>query len=135
MFKIIKKIFPLLSLSQRKAFYNLQILVILMAIMEILGIASIVPFMVLVGDMSVLQQDTIIARFYQASGLSSEAHFIFLSGVMVLLMLFVSSMVSMFTLWRLSIFATKTGSELADQLYTHYIRQGWLFHSEEVALN
>lgn len=129
MLKIIKKIFPLLSLNQRKAFYNLQIMVTLMAIMEILGIASIVPFMVLVGDMSVLQQDTVIARFYQATGLSSESQFIFLSGVMVLLMLFVSSMISMFTLWRLSIFATKTGSELADQLYTHYIRQGWLFHS------
>ncbi len=129
MLKIIKKLFPLLSPGQRKAFYGLQILVMLMAIMEILGIASIVPFMVLVGDMSILQQDTIIGRIYLASGLSSETQFIFFAGVMVLIMLFISSMISMFTLWRLSIFATKTGSELADQLYTHYIRQGWLFHS------
>ena len=129
MLRIIKKLFPLLSPDQRKAFYSLQILVMLMAIMEILGIASIVPFMVLVGDMNILQQDTIFARFYQASDLSSEAHFVFLTGVAVLIMLFISSMISMFTLWRLSIFATKTGSELADQLYTHYIRQGWLFHS------
>ena len=62
MFKLLKKLFFLLTPSQRKRFYALQILVTLMAIVEIFGVASIVPFMALVGDMNQLQQDTFVAE-------------------------------------------------------------------------
>jgi ATP-binding cassette, subfamily B, bacterial PglK len=128
MLKLIKQLFILLTSSQRKRFYVLQILVVLMAFMEIVGVASIVPFMMLVGDMSQLQQDTIIAQVYQVSGIVSETKFVFLLGIGVLAMLFVSSIISMFTIWKLSMFSNKVGTELADRLYTHYLKQGWLFH-------
>ena len=65
MFKLISNLFNLLSPYQRKRFYILQFLVILMTILEILGVASIIPFMALVGDMTQLQQDTFFAKFYQ----------------------------------------------------------------------
>ena len=54
MFKLIIKLFNLLSPQQRRHFYGLQIFVILMAFVEIIGVASIIPFMALVGDMSQL---------------------------------------------------------------------------------
>ena len=129
MFKIIKKLFSLLTQSQRKRFYVLQILVVLMAIIEIIGVASVIPFMALVGDMSQLQQDTIIARVFQSSGITSESQFVFFLGVGVLIMLFVSAMFSMFTTWRLSMYASSVGSEITDKLYTHYLKQDWLFHA------
>ena len=65
MFNLIKNLLSLLSPYQRKRFYVLQLLVILMAIVEILGVAAIIPFMALVGDMTQLQQDTFFAKFYQ----------------------------------------------------------------------
>ena len=129
MFKLIKELFRLLTPCQRKRFYNLQILVVIMASAEIAGIASIVPFMALVGDMSMLEQENIISKVYQASGISSPTQFVFLLGVGVLVMLFISAVVSMFTTWRLSMFATKVGTEIADRLYTHYLKQDWLFHA------
>ena len=129
MIRLIKQLFTLLTPSQHKRFYVLQILVILMAFMEIVSVASIIPFMALVGDVSQLQQDTIIAQVYQASSITSESEFVFLLGVGVLLMLVISAMVSMFTIWRLSIFANKVGIEIADRLYNHYIKQNWLFHA------
>ena len=36
-----------------------------------------------------LEQDTIIAQFYQSSGITSEIYFVFLLGVGVLIMLFI----------------------------------------------
>jgi ATP-binding cassette, subfamily B, bacterial PglK len=128
MFKLIKRFFILLSPSQRKRFYALQILVALTAFTEILGVASIIPFMALVGDMSLLQQDTIIAQVYQASGITSESKFVFLLGVGVLVMLFISAMISMLTLWKVSMFANKVGTEISDRLYTYYLKRDWLFH-------
>ena len=129
MFKIIKELFNLLTPSQRKRFYVLQILVAIMAVLEIFGVASMIPFMAVVGDMSQLQEDTPIAQIYKSSGITSESQFVFILGVFVLLALSISTIISMFTVWKLSIFAHQIGTELADRLYTHYLKQGWLFHA------
>jgi len=129
MYKTVKKLFTLLTLGQRKHFYMLQVLVVIMTFMEIVGVASIIPFMSLVGDMSQLQQDTIIAQVYQASGIISELQFVFLLGVGALFVLFISAIFSIFTSWKLSMFATKVGTEISDRLYIYYLKQDWLFHA------
>lgn len=129
MFKIIKDLFRLLTPSQRKRFYVLQVLVLVMAFTQIVGVASIIPFMALVADMNQLQEDTIFAQAYRASGLTSESVFVFILGVGVLIMLFFGTIISMFTTWRLSLFANKIGVEIADSLYSHYLKQDWVFHA------
>ena len=129
MFKLIKNLFKLLSPNQRKRFYALQFLVIIMSVVEILGVASIIPFMALVGDMSQLEQNTFIAEIYRQSGITSESQFVFWVGFCVLGLLFISMIISIFTIWGLSMFANKIGTEIADRLYTYYLKQGWLFHA------
>ena len=129
MFKLIGNLFNLLSPYQRKRFFILQLLVILMSIVEILGVASIIPFMALVGDMSQLQQDSFFGSLYKMSGITSESQFVFVLGICVLIMLFISMMISVFTIWGLSMFANKIGTEIADRLYAHYLNQDWLFHA------
>ncbi len=130
MYKLLKELFTLLTPSQRKRFYVLQILVTLVAILEIFSVASIIPFMALVADMNQLQEDGFIAQVYQSSGITSETQFMFLMGLCVLTILIISSLISIFTIWKLSMFAFSIGSEIADRLYTYYLRQDWLFHSE-----
>ena len=129
MFKSIISLFNLLTQKQRSQFYALQILIILMAFLEIIGVASIIPFMTLVGDIAQIQNNLIISQVYEASGISSETNFLFVLGVGVLLMLFISAIISMYTIWRLSMFANKIGAEIADRLFTHYLKQNWLFHA------
>lgn len=129
MFKLIKELFSLLTHSQRKRFYMLQVLVIIMAVAEIAGVASIIPFMSLVGDMNLLNKDNLIGNVYEASGLSSPTYFVMLLGGVVLFMLFVSALISIYTTWRLSMFASVVGTEIANRLYSHYLHQNWLFHA------
>tara|TARA_X000000368_G_scaffold344252_1_gene282980 strand:+ start:16054 stop:17850 length:1797 start_codon:yes stop_codon:yes gene_type:complete len=129
MFKLIKNLFSLLTAKQRKQYYALQLLVVLMAVMEIAGVASIIPFMALVGNINQLQHDTFIAQVYQASGVSSETQFLFLLGLGVLIMLLIATLISSYTIWTISMFSNKIGAEIADRLYTHYLKQGWLFHA------
>ena len=129
MYITLKHLFSLLTTSQRRHFYALQVLAIVMSLTQIVGVASIIPFMTLVGDLSQLQQDTTIADIYRASGLSSESQFIIWLGLSVLIILFFASIISMYTTWRISIFANKVGVEISDRLYTHYLKQDWLFHA------
>ena len=97
MIKIIRDLFSVLTPSQKKRFYILQILVMLMAVTQIAGVASIVPFMALVADMNQLNQDTIFAQAFIISGIASEGLFVFLLGVGVLVMLFLGTIISMYT--------------------------------------
>lgn len=129
MFNVIKQLFSLLTDKQKKQFYILQVLVVIMAFTELLGIASIAPFMALVGDISILEKNAVFAELYQMSGRDSPMDFLFYSGVLVLVMLTFSALVSMFTIWKLSIFGARIGTEIADLLYTYYMQQSWQFHA------
>lgn len=129
MFKMIRQLFSLLSPHQVKQFYVLQVLVVIMAFTELVGIASIAPFMALVGDIGLLEREGFFAELYQFSGIDDPMDFLFYTGLAVLFTLAFSTVVSMFTIWRLSLYATRVGTEIADRLYTHYMQQDWLFHA------
>lgn len=129
MLKMIHQLFSLLTPSQVRQFYMLQLLVVVMAFTELVGIASIAPFMALVGDISLLEKDGLFAELYQFSGVSNPMDFLFYTGLAVLLMLAFSTVISMFTIWKLSLYAARIGTEIADRLYAHYMQQDWLFHA------
>ncbi|MDA8865590.1 ABC transporter ATP-binding protein/permease [Gammaproteobacteria bacterium] len=129
MLKIINEFFKLLTPSQRKRFYWLQILVVIMAFTEIIGIASIAPFMALIGDISLLEADNLLADIYLKSGLDDPYEFVLYLGFTVLIILTISTIVTMYISWLLAMFATKVGAEIADRLYSYYLGEDWLFHT------
>lgn len=129
MLKLVNRLFSLLTCKQRKSFYGLQFLVLLMALLEIIGVASIIPFMGLVGDFNQLHDETIISKIFEISGIQSETLFIFILGLVVLFMLILSATTSVFTIWKISMFAAEVGSEIASRLFNHYLKQDWLFHA------
>ena len=129
MFKVIRQLFSLLSPEQVKQFYVLQVLVVVMAFTELLGIASIAPFMALIGDISILEKSNIFAELYQMSGLTNPMDFVFYMGLLVLVALTVSTIVSMFTIWKLALYGTTVGVEIADRLYAYYMQEDWQFHA------
>ena len=100
MLRHIQQLFSILTPKQRRQYFVLQFLVVAMAIVEIIGIASILPFMALVGDMSLINKEANLSYLYQLSGTSSETQFILILGIGVLVMLFISASVSMFTIWK-----------------------------------
>lgn len=130
MFSLGKEIFGLMSNSQKRRFYWLQGLMVFMAVSELIGIASIAPFMALIGNPSILYGDNVLAVIYGLTNINDEQLFIIYVGLGVLLTLLLSSLVSMYTTWKLSLFSTKIGTEIASELYVYYLNQNWLFHAE-----
>lgn len=129
MYKQVKELFSLLTEKQRKRFYRLQVLVIVMSFFELVGIASIGPFMAIVGDIDLIETNSVLNKVYQISGVEDSYNFLFFTGLMVLVTLTFATVVSMLTIWRLSLFSVQTGTEIADRLYNHYMNQNWLFHA------
>lgn len=129
MLKQLKELYSLLTPEQRKKLLRLQILVVLMSFAEIASVVSIGPFMALVGDMGQLQGDGWISDLYTASGLEEPRTFMFWMGIGVLVVLTLAAMISMYTIWRLSMYGTRVGAELASRLFSYYMHQPWLFHA------
>ena len=129
MFSRIKHLVLLLSKEQRKKLLRLQILVVIMAFSEVAGVFAIGPFMGVVGDMSRLQGDGILAQLFLDFGFSSRQQFLFWMGISVLLILASATAFSMYTVWRLSLYGSQIGAELSTRLYKYYMQQPWLFHA------
>ncbi|WP_110969244.1 ABC transporter ATP-binding protein [Pseudomonas huaxiensis] len=129
MIKLVRELIALMSPEQRKTFLFLQFFVVLMAIAEVVGIASIGPFMALVGNIDLVQTNAVVNKVYVQSGASSPIEFLFFIGVLVLVFLAISALLSVITVWKLSYFAARTGAEIGDALYGYYLRRDFLFHS------
>ncbi|HSP31178.1 MAG TPA: ABC transporter ATP-binding protein [Halomonas sp.] len=100
-----------------------------MSLAEIAGVVSIGPFMALVGDMTQLQGEGIMAELYRVSGIETPHAFLFWLGIGVLGVLTGAALFSMYTIWRLSMYGARVGAELSSRLYRHYMYQPWLFHA------
>jgi len=129
MFSQLKDLYSLLTKEQRKNLLRLQFLVVLMSFAEIAGVVSIGPFMALVGDISQLEGEGFLAEIYRGSGLESPRDFLFWLGICIVLFLALATCISMFTIWRLSMYGAQIGAELANRLFAHYMHQPWLFHA------
>ncbi len=128
MYDVIKEIFSLLNKEQKKQFYKLQILVVLMSLGELIGIASIAPFMALVGNINILNGDNIIAKIFLYFHFIDPYNFVFIVGIFVLLMLGLSSALSIYTTWKLIKYSKTVGSEISHRLYSYYMKRDLLFH-------
>lgn len=134
MYKQLRKLFDLLSRDQRKRLIKLQFLVVLMAFAEVGGVFAIGPFMALVADMNRLSSGGLLTEIYNFTGLS-DAVFVFWVGVAVLVALSIAAIISMYTTWKLSSFSFILGAELGARLFKHYMKQSWLFHTNQSSAN
>ncbi|SFH36295.1 HlyD family secretion protein [Modicisalibacter xianhensis] len=129
MFYHLKELYSLLSKEQRRKFFRLQLLAVIMAFAEIAGVISIGPFMALVGNMDQLEGQGMLADVYRASGVASPEIFLIWVGGGVLAVLLLSGMFSMYTIWQMSMYGARVGAELSSRLYNYYMHQNWLFHA------
>lgn len=129
MASLIKKIYELLTKSQKRSVAKLQLLVIFMAFSEIISVMAIGPFMALVGNEKLLQTNPVIASLYKSSSFGSSYDFLFFIGLSVLALMAFGSIISVISVWKMSQFSNQIGAEIGDRLYKYYIYKPWLFHS------
>lgn len=129
MLNFLSNIYKLLNPQQRKHFFKLQILVLLMGVAEMVGVLSVSPFIALVSDPDIINRSGIFQEIYQLSGLLSPNDFIIYVGIASLIVLLFSALISMYTVWQLALYANKVGAELGERLYQYYLTQSWLFHT------
>ena len=91
--QIFKKLLFLLSPNERKRAILLLIMIVIMALLDAIGIASILPFIAVLTNPSLIETNIFLNTMYQASirfGVETNQEFLFFLGVLVFLILIVS---------------------------------------------
>jgi ATP-binding cassette, subfamily B, bacterial PglK len=124
----IKVILGYISKKYYKKLIALQILIVVSSILELSGFVSIIPFLAIVSDPSIVTSNAVLIQLYEFSGLDNVNDFIFLFGLMVLGLLILGSVISIVKIWYTTYFANIIGFGIGDTLYRYYLSREYEFH-------
>ena len=99
------KIFSLLDRQSRLKSFHTFLIVSLMAVMDAIGIASIMPFLTVLGDPTILETDPYLNYLYLLSleyGVQTESGFIIVLAIVVFTLILFSGIYRTFAIYALN---------------------------------
>jgi ABC-type multidrug transport system fused ATPase/permease subunit len=127
MFTVINNILSLLTGKERRQLFWLSIAIVLMALVEVAGIASVMPFMAVVGNPEVVQTNQWINWVYRTGGFTSPDRFLVFLGFIVLFIIIASNVFKATTTWLELRFVNFRTYSLSRRLFYHYLTQPYTF--------
>lgn len=127
MIKCYKKIWSLLTGHERKKAVFLLLMMILMAFMEVAGVASVMPFLAVLGNPQMVETNTYLAAAYEALGLESTQAFLMALGILTLVVLLASAAVRIVTHYALLRFINMRRHSISIRLLSGYLHQPYIF--------
>lgn len=124
----LKQLFSLFSPRERTQIYWLLFAILVMALVEMAGIASIMPFMAMLGDPGLIHRHGALAFLYGKFGFSSDTTFLYFVGAAVLSVLVFNNLFSAFALWLSLRVTYLRGHSLSERLFARYLAQSYEFH-------
>lgn len=97
------------------------------ALLEVIGVASILPFMQLAAAPDAIQENEWLSWLYELSGFETNREMLIASGVVVLLLLMIANAFAIFTVWLQQRFAWNTVHNVSIRLLKNYLSQPYAF--------
>ena len=91
--QFLRKIIFLLSVHERKQAFLLLLMILVMALLDVIGVASILPFMAVLTDPTLVETNLILNKMFKISnkfGIENNKQFLFALGVLVFVLLLFS---------------------------------------------
>jgi hypothetical protein len=121
-----KKLLFLLTSYERKRAGLLLMMIIIMALLEIIGVASILPFIAVLTNPVLIETNIAINTMYQASGMfgvESNQQFFFVLGILVFGLLIISLSFKAFTNYVQVRFVQMREYSIGNRLIEGYLHQ------------
>jgi ABC-type multidrug transport system fused ATPase/permease subunit len=137
MWDTIKKILDLLDTSDRRRAWALLGMILVMGVLETLGVASIMPFVAVLANPSLVQNSPYLTPIYDWLGLDSPRNFILLLGFLVLVLAVSTTTFKALTTWSVMRFTTTQNFKLSQKLFEGYLHRPYAWslrrHSSDLA--
>ena len=137
--QIIKKVLFLLTPSERLQAYLLLFMILIMALLDMIGVASILPFIAVLTNPSLIETNLILNSVFESSkifGVENNQQFLFILGIFVFILLVVSQVFKVITTYSQVRFIQMREYSIGKRLIEGYLHQpySWFLnrHSAEL---
>ena len=127
MSELIRKLFDLLTPRERRQFGWIFAGMLVTAVFSMVGVAAIMPFISLLSNPEVIDQNRWLGRAYEFFGFDSRVQFLFATGLATLLLLLLSNGLRAFTDWRILLFSRQMEHHLSRRLLARYLSEPYSF--------
>ena len=139
MFDTYRKLLQLLTRRERRSFYLLLVLIVLMGLVETVGVASIMPFMYMLSDPAILERHPILSQVYAAMNFADARGFMIFFGAAVFAIVVGGLLFKAVTLYAVYRFTMMRGYSLSSRMLRGYLFQPYTWflnrHSADIGAN
>ena len=124
--QILKKLLYLLTIHERKRAILLLGMILIMALLDMIGVASIMPFMAVLANPELVETNIILNKTYiimSSFGVKTNQQFFFALGIFVFVLLIVSLVFKALTTYLQLRFILMREYSISKRLVEFYIRQ------------
>lgn len=126
-FPQINNLLRLLSKQEQRNLYVLVIINTISALIEVLGVFSVLPFFAVAGNPDIINQSNLFSKLYHLGGFSSHGEFVVAIGLVTIGTIFLTNSVSIVSLWYRSKFCYNVVAGMADRLFRGYLTRPYEF--------
>jgi len=127
MLKVLREAIALLERGERARLGRLLALTLLMGLLQMVGVASIMPFMSVVTNPGIVQENAWMRAVYDFMSFDSTSQFLFFFGIVVLVLIALGNTVAAVTNWLLLRFVWDTQHALSVRLLRRYLGEPYAF--------
>jgi ATP-binding cassette, subfamily B, bacterial PglK len=124
----LKQCWNVLSTRQRREAIILLIIVMASSLLEVTGVASIMPFMAAATNPDSVRSNAIVRTLYEKLGSGDVNNFIFVLGFFMLGMFLFSTAISALAFWLESRFSHRTAHNISKRLFAGYLHADYASH-------
>ncbi|ROQ42892.1 HlyD family secretion protein [Marinobacter sp. 3-2] len=124
---LIRSLLALIGKENQVKLIFLQILFLIAAVLQVVGIASIAPFITMISDLSAINNNKILAFLYGSYAFVSKTQFMVVYATSVVVLLLIGNAVSSYALWRLFKTSMALGAHVQRTVYNSYLENDFTF--------
>ena len=134
-----KKLYSLLSSDERKDTVYLLLIITTMALLDVIGIASILPFMAILTNPDLVEANFFLKNMFKISnifGVEDKQQFLFMMGILVFILLIISLIFKTITNYFQVRFVQMCEYTIGKRLFEGYLHQpySWFLNNNSAEL-
>ena len=126
---LVTEILKTLNNKQKKQLAFVQLLFCIMSVTQITSVAFIAPFLSLVTDREYYKSNKLFTYIFNYFQFQEYDSFLIFIGVLIILAILLSNILTIFATWYSTKFALKLGGDLSCSLFGYYLNKEYLFHT------
>lgn len=131
----IKKLLAMFEFYGLKQTCLMVTMILVMAVFDVIGVASIAPFMAILANPGLIHSNTLLATIYSLTGITEINHFLFFLGLVFLGLIVVSLVLKAATHYMSVRFILMTECAIANRLIEGYLSRPYSWYLDKNSAN